>query len=126
MGISWAQIHNNTVVHNFSAQIINWPSSYKAELFAILSAISTLPRNSSANIYTDSQSVITKYNKLISNYHFSSKSLKFNSWPIWHIFLNLIKAYNINLIFHKVQAHTNNTFNNLADFLANNHNSSLS
>ena len=98
-------------------------SSYKAELIAILSAISTCPQSSNITIYTDSQSVISKYNKLISNYHFSSKFFKFNSWPIWHMLLNLIKAYNINLILYKMQAHTNNIFNNLADFLANNYNS---
>ena len=121
MGIGWAQIHNNSVTHNFSAQITNWPSSYKAELFAILSAISTLPRNSTVDIYTDSQSIISKYNKLIQSPYFTSKYFKFNSWPIWHTLLNSLKAYNINLTFHKVQAHTNDTFNNLADFLANNH-----
>ena len=64
MGIGWAQIHNNSVTHNFSAQITNWPSSYKAELFAILSAISTLPRNSTVDIYTDSQSIISKFTNL--------------------------------------------------------------
>ena len=124
MGIGWAQIHNNSVTHNFSAQITNWPSSYKAELFAILSAISTLPRNSTVDIYTDSQSIISKYNKLIQSPYFTSKYFKFNSWPIWHTLLNSLKAYNINLTFHKVQAHTNDIFNNLADFLANNHASS--
>jgi hypothetical protein len=43
MGIAWIQVSNNHISHSFSAQIQNWPSSYKAELIAILSAISTCP-----------------------------------------------------------------------------------
>src|SRR6185295_3126563 len=55
MGISWVQVDSNElIVHKFSAKIHLWPSSYKAELFSILAAISTTPRNSTINIYTDS------------------------------------------------------------------------
>ena len=124
MGIGWVQVHNNQVIQSFSAQTLNWPTSYKAELLAILSAISTLPRNSTVNIFTDSQSVISKYNKLIVLSPHSSKQFKFNAWPIWHTLLNILKAFNIQLSFHKVQAHSNNPFNNLADLLANNHSTS--
>ena len=54
MGISRTQIENNSSTYNYSAQILKWPSSYKAELLAILSAICTYPRNSNIQIYTDS------------------------------------------------------------------------
>ena len=63
MRISWVQIHNIQVVQTFAAQIKTWPSSYKAELIAILSAINTTPKNCNIQIFTDSQSVISKFNK---------------------------------------------------------------
>ena len=61
MGIGWVQLHNNQIVHEFSAQLKYWPSSYYTELISILSAIATVPRNSIIQIFTDSQSVISKY-----------------------------------------------------------------
>src|ERR1043165_8237556 len=122
MGIGWVQINEyNQIVHRFSAQIRLWPSSYKAELFSILSAISTVPRNSFINIYTDSQSVISKFYTLTNQLQNSNKLFKFCTWPLWHIFLNIIKSFNLQITFHKVQAHTDNPFNNLADSLAKQH-----
>ena len=43
MGIGWVQLHNNQIVHEFSAQLKYWPSSYHTELISILSAIATVP-----------------------------------------------------------------------------------
>jgi hypothetical protein len=43
MGIGWAQISNESVLHTFQAQIKLWPCSFKAELVAILSALITAP-----------------------------------------------------------------------------------
>jgi len=54
MGIGWVQVENNIITNSFAAQIQYWPSSYKTELLAILSAISTAPCNCKIDIYTDS------------------------------------------------------------------------
>src|SRR6185437_7157175 len=66
IGIGWAQLADQTITHTSQAQIKYWPCSYKAELIAVLSAICTVPRNCSVHIYTDSQSVISKYENLSS------------------------------------------------------------
>ena len=79
MGIGWVQVDNELTIHTFAAQINYWPTSYKAELVAILSAISTAPRNCKINIYTNSQSVINKYQKLIQKPINLSHVLSFNS-----------------------------------------------
>src|SRR5260363_314957 len=105
----------------FLAQLKYWPSSYHTELISILSAISTVLQNSIIQIFTDSQSVISKYTKLICLNPNSPKKFKFTAWPIWHILLNVIKTFNIQLTLHKVQAHFDNPFNNRADQLANQH-----
>jgi ribonuclease HI len=122
MGIGWVQIdNNNQILHSFSARVQLWPSSYKTELLSIISAISTVSRNSTVEIFTDSQSVIDKYYKLTSTPYNSNKISKFNTWPLWHTLLNIIKSYNLQINLHKVIAHSNNNFNDQADILAKRH-----
>src|SRR4029078_11679578 len=99
-----------------------WPSSYKAKLMSILLVIFTTPRNSTINIYSDAQSIITKYSNIQNTLLNTNKLFKFSSWPIWHTLLNIIKSYNLQINFYKVQAYSDNTLNNLADSLAKQHN----
>ena len=84
----------------------------------LLSAVSTCPRNSQIQIYTDSLSIILKYDKLIKKPLISSKILSLKYWPIWVTLLNYIKSFNLTINFHKVQAHSDNIFNDNADYLA--------
>src|SRR5260364_315592 len=123
MGIGWIQLHNQNILHTFQSQIKFWPCSYKTELVAILSAISTAPRNCSIQIFTDSQSVISKYNNLTNNKSISQPPNILNTpyGSIWNTLLNFIKSYNLNITFHKVTAHQDNEFNNKADQLAHSH-----
>jgi len=123
MNIGWIQIQNNTIIETYSSRIKLWPSSYKAELMAILSAICICPRNSNIQIYTDSLSVISKFNKITNNMILQHKQCSYNYWPIWHTIINLIRSYKYTVTLHKVPAHENNIFNNEADKLASNHNS---
>jgi ribonuclease HI len=120
MGIGWVQTSQDNIIHKFQAQIKYWPCSFKAELTAILSAISTVPKFCTVHIFTDSQSVISRYNSLIQ----SPYSLSFTNSPysiLWYTFINFIQAYNLQIRFYKVTAHQDNRFNNLADQLAHCH-----
>jgi ribonuclease HI len=120
MGIGWALVQNNNILNTFQAQTKFWPCSFKAEITAILSAIITAPRNCTVHVYTDSQSAISKYNST----NLTSLKLSFINTPyhsLWYTLINFINSYNIQLIFHKVTAHQDNEFNNLADNLARNH-----
>ena len=120
MGIGWVQVTENAILHKFHAQTKLWPCSFKAELVAILSALITVPRNSIINIYTDSQSVISKYHSISS----SASALLCTNTPyfsLWNTLINFIKSYNICINFHKVPAHQDNEYNNLADQLARSH-----
>ena len=118
MGIAWIQIYNNSIIHQFSAQIQNWSSLYKAELTAILLAICTCSQNSIIYIYTDSQSIISKYKALLNAKYNTSKIYSYNYWPIWHTLLYLIQLYSNTITLYKVLAHSDNEFNNFADQLA--------
>src|SRR6266487_4216584 len=87
----------------------------------MLLAVSTCPCNSQIQIYTDSLSIILKYNKLIKKPLISSKILSLKYWPIWVTLLNYIKSFNLTINFHKVQAYSDNIYNNNADYLAKHH-----
>ena len=120
MGIGWIQLDNLNIIHTFQAQTKYWPCSFKAELLAILAAISTAPRNCTIQIYTDSQLVISKFKSLINIIPLPN-FLNILYWSIWNILLNLIKLYNLNITLHKVNAHEDDNFDNKADQLACNH-----
>jgi ribonuclease HI len=120
MGIGWIQVDNKTILNTFQAQIQHWPCSFKAELVAILTAITTAPRNSNIKIYTDSQSVISKYDSII-NSPISLQQTKVSYSDIWNTLINIIQSHNLNIEFYKVQAHQNDEFNNRADQLARDH-----
>ncbi|RIB05043.1 hypothetical protein C2G38_2254036 [Gigaspora rosea] len=124
MGIGWIQLHNQNILYTFQSQIKFWPCSFKAELVAVLSAISTAPKNCSIQIFTDSQSIISKYSSLIHTMPLS-KPFNIPYWPIWNTLLNFIRSYNLNITFHKVIAHQNDEFNNKADQLARCHQTAL-
>src|SRR5205085_7893675 len=117
----WIQVENNSIINSFVAQVQHWPSSYKTELLAILLAISIASRNCKVDIYTDSQSVIFKYQKLTQTITNLSYHYSYNNWPIWHTLFNLIKSYKLIILFHKVIAHSENELNNMANTLTQNH-----
>ena len=121
MGIGWVQVGDNQILHKFSAQIQLWLSFYKAKLVSVLLAVSTCPRNSQIQIYTDSLSIILKYNKLTKKLLILSKISSLQYWPIWVTLLNYIKSFNLSIEFHKVQAHSDNIYNDNADYLAKHH-----
>ena len=64
--------------------------------------------------------MISKYNSL-SNLTTTIPYTYTPYFSLWNILINFIKSYNINIIFHKVTAHQDNKYNNLADQLARNH-----
>ena len=120
MGIGWVQVNNSATIHLFQTQVKLWSCSFKAEILAILSAIITAPRHCSVYIFTDSQSVITKYHNICQSA--STLSHTHTSYfSIWQTLINFIKSYEIQLTFHKIIAYQDDPFNNLVDQLARNH-----
>lgn len=120
MGAAWIQTKGPNPGTNMSAGIINWPSSFKAELTAIFLAILTVPFYSTVTIQTDSLSVIKKYEKLsnICPKKTHRKWLKEKNWSLWIRLIETIQKKNLQIKFVKVKAHSNNIFNNQVDQLA--------
>jgi hypothetical protein len=64
MGAAWLQTSGPNPGSLFFTEVSDWPSSFRAETTAILTAILTVTPNSKVTIYTDSQNCIDTYNKL--------------------------------------------------------------
>ncbi len=118
MGIGWIQHEPNTFQCEYSAQVKNWPSSTRAEAWAILSAIYVCPQNCQVKIFTDSQACIDRYLSCINPLLTNRKSLKIPNGNIWSCIMDLIQTYNISLHFTKVKGHSTDDLNNKADLLA--------
>ena len=64
MGAAWLQTEGPNQGNSFAAGVTDWPSSYRAELVAIILVVLTVPQESKVEIVTDSASCISTYNRL--------------------------------------------------------------
>ncbi|GBB83909.1 hypothetical protein RclHR1_10570007 [Rhizophagus clarus] len=105
--------NTNNITHSFTTTIENWPSSLRAELFAILLSLIVSPYGCRVNINTDSQNSINIIQRIYNNPIFSIRN--YFRFPNNNIVINnivsIIKAKNLTLRFNKVKAHNNNYFN---------------
>ena len=91
---------------SFQGCIENWPSSTRAELAAVVSAILVSPPNCDVIINTDSNSIISHFNEL-STYNVSSCFImKEMDNLLWTVLREVLHFNNINLTFQKVRAHS--------------------
>ncbi|GBB84703.1 hypothetical protein RclHR1_11290007 [Rhizophagus clarus] len=124
MGIGWVIINNrNEVILECSSSITEWPSSTRAELGAILSAIFVLQTGQKANIFTDSQAAINNINNNIRRNLTNGKSkirtwCKCNNYSIISSIINLINSKQLEIKFIKVKGHSGIKGNEEADRVA--------
>ena len=105
----------------FHAAISDNPSSTKAEIIAILTAIITCPAHATINIYTDSQCCVDHFDQLK---HTSSTALRYKNslypnYLYWEMIFELISTLSLHVSLFKIKGHSNNHFNDIADNLAN-------
>ncbi|CAB4436715.1 unnamed protein product [Rhizophagus irregularis] len=103
----------------YHGAIEHFPSSTKAEIMAILTALIILPPHSSVNIFTDFQAAIEGYKKS-SQLHFISprRYNKINYISLWSVIHDIIKKLSLKLTLIKVKAHSHSAYNDKADELA--------
>jgi ribonuclease HI len=117
LSCAWIQTKNINVEHSFSCSLESFPSSTKAELMAIMTALLTCPQHCLVSIYTDSQSSI----QLIENqtiHENTRKKFKTKNFSIITSIQHIINTLSLKVIFHKIKAHTGNRLNDLVDSLA--------
>ncbi|CAB4404503.1 unnamed protein product [Rhizophagus irregularis] len=98
---------------------LNIASSTEAETYIIITALLTVPHNSTIEIFTDSQNVIDTYNRMITRSLSIRRSLKLPNHVAWRFIIYLIESKNLKITFHKVKAHSGDQYNDLADEPAN-------
>src|SRR3989337_1623507 len=111
MGIGWIQVGINAPKEEFSARIVDWPSSTRAELIAILTAIYTCNYDNTATIYTDSEATIKRFHSLSNPAMTNRRKLKIPNHNIWSVLMELISKNNIKVILKKIKGHSNNVYN---------------
>src|SRR5436189_6441369 len=71
-GFGWLILaeDNNTILTEFNAASKAWPLSTRMKLLAVLTLVSILPQHLEITIHTDSNNVITKFEKFKGNITF--------------------------------------------------------
>jgi len=115
MGLGWVIIDQENINHmTFRCNLEKFPSSTRAELMAILTALIVMPKRSMVNIYTDSACAIyniSKINKGNTNFIWNGA----NNPIILQTIKEIIDELKLQIILHKVKAHEGNHFNEIAD-----------
>jgi ribonuclease HI len=113
MGFGWIILGTKEL--KFKGKIENFPSSSRAEIAAILTLLVTIPANKTVNIYCDSQATISA---IKSSSHKNSSGKKFHNITLLRHITQIIRQQKIKLTLHKVEAHSGNKYNDIADWLA--------
>jgi len=98
---------------------VDFISSTKAEIMAVLSAIIIAPKDCAIDIYTDSQNVIMTYNYINMNniLNYPKECFKTQYIDLWYALFDVILYNDLMLTFHKIKAHARNSNNNHVDLL---------
>ncbi|PKY59655.1 hypothetical protein RhiirA4_482588 [Rhizophagus irregularis] len=120
MGYGWTT--SNLMVNlTHSGSLKFFPSSTKAEVMAILTALIVSPPKCDVFIYTDSQAAIDAFHKSKNLYSISPRWFnKINNNILWSAIHHIIEQLSLKVKFIKVsgKAHSGDHFNDQADALA--------
>ncbi|GBC05593.1 hypothetical protein RclHR1_06300002 [Rhizophagus clarus] len=119
MGLGWHVSRPVTPTPiSFSGACKHFPSSTKAEAYAICTALIICPHQTTINIYTDSQYCINTFHNITQCLITPRRQLKIPNHHIWFVIMKIIKDNRLTVNLHKVKAHSDNEHNNKADALA--------
>jgi ribonuclease HI len=118
MGYGWIFSSDSSLNISYSGSAIHWASSTKAEILAILTALIVCPQGSTVDIYTDSACAISTFNSLHDPKLTPRRFQKINNVLLWQAIKHIIVILNLKVSLHKVKAHSDNIYNDMADNLA--------
>jgi ribonuclease HI len=119
LGIGWVQIgeNNNWPEEEVALGLEGWPSATIAELVAIWAVMLTVPEGKQIEIYTDSSAAIRNISKALQDLSNERILKRKNAMWIKNI-IGLTKSKNVKLKFFKVKSHSEDKWNDRADYLA--------
>ncbi|PKY59552.1 hypothetical protein RhiirA4_482374 [Rhizophagus irregularis] len=119
MGYGWHISNITDPMFYHCGSLEHFPSSTKAEIMAILTALLVAPHKSEVIIYTDSQAAISGFHKSANLQFISSRRFnKINYTSLWSTIHHIINKLDIRLQLIKVKAHSSCAYNDRADELA--------
>jgi ribonuclease HI len=77
-----------------------------------------VPKNSTVNIYTDSQNCMHNWTFFHDPLTSRRKQVNRNNHQIWTFMKSLSETKNLHVILHKIKSHSNDVYNDIADKLA--------
>jgi ribonuclease HI len=104
----------------FSGKTEFFPSSTKAELMAIITAIAVAPQGCTIDIFSDSQGAISIMKNIVNKSEIQLKNMinNGNNPGMVLVAQQIIKDLDLKIVLHKVKAHTGDEYNEIADNLA--------
>ncbi|GBC07807.1 hypothetical protein RclHR1_00770020 [Rhizophagus clarus] len=117
MGAAWVEV-SSSVNDTFQCSTAHLPSSTKAEVLAILTAIIAAPTHCHVTIYTDSKNAIDTFNKTGRTNLSQRRIMKLNNFSLWILIHRLIQTKSLRVEIFKVKAHSGHSHNDKADRLA--------
>ncbi|GES88086.1 ribonuclease H-like domain-containing protein [Rhizophagus clarus] len=118
IGFAWIETTTSNNSTPFQGAMMFQPSSTMAETFAVLTTLIVSSSNSHINIFTDSLNTIHAYKKFSSGSFSTRQKLKFTTYPVWSLILQLIELKHLVVTFMKVKSHSRDIFNDQADLLS--------
>ncbi|PKB98799.1 hypothetical protein RhiirA5_463562 [Rhizophagus irregularis] len=119
MGYGWTTSNLPQTNITYSGSGKYFPSSTKAEIMGILTALIVCPPNCNTSIYTDSQAAIDTFHKSKNLHSISPRRFnKINNNILWSTIHYIIEVLSLKVSLIKVKGHSGNGFNDIADGLA--------
>ncbi|RHZ86816.1 hypothetical protein Glove_44g5 [Diversispora epigaea] len=121
MGLGWIISESMNSIENdirFKCYADHFPSSTKAELLAIITALAVASVGSVVNVFTDSQNVINIIEEIVSNRDRDIQWTKGKKIISRNAILHMIKDLDLTVQCHKVKTHSNDKYNEEIDSLA--------
>ncbi|PKY31494.1 hypothetical protein RhiirB3_449119 [Rhizophagus irregularis] len=119
MGYGWTTSNIENANITYSGSVKYFPSSTKAEIMAIHTALITCPPKCNVTIHTDSQAAIDAFHKSKNLHSISPRRFnKINNNILWSTIHQIINTLSLNVKFIKVKVHSGDLFNDIADALA--------
>ncbi|CAB5192257.1 unnamed protein product [Rhizophagus irregularis] len=119
MGYGWTTSNIKGCNITYSGSLQFFPSSTKAEVMAILTALLVCPSGCDVFIHTDSQAAIDAFHKSKNLHSISPRRFnKINNNILWSAIHHIVKTLSLKVKLLKVKAHSGDYFNDTADGLA--------
>ncbi|PKY62946.1 hypothetical protein RhiirA4_490447, partial [Rhizophagus irregularis] len=119
MSSAWLALDEDELILESCSEVIpaTYPSAFRSEIYALLSALKALPPHSSIVINTDCASLISFWHQFIDK-PFILKLLRQPNHLLWLSVRHYYYSKQLSVTLHKVSAHDDNMLNNQVDFLA--------